>query len=929
MFENIWGPKCQRCGVKNDKQADFCEKCGISLAFNRPAILNDNRWEAASDELAVFFMSRDLKGLFSKPLRVPVGMRAWILQDNKAEDLLEGEYAVESLFDRLNTFFVGKHAEIIITRKSALPVQFVFDDILSADLLPVTVETTLSVLVGDTAAFRNHFMLSPGAVSTAQLQELLKDSVRQIIVESLGTKRLEEMAGVGSLRQELDRKLLSGLQHRFKGVGLAFDQADTLSVRHDRFDEKRRLKGSYWLEYDETRMQVEHLIAMNELYSQDELAKIKAEEEEMRWRYRNAELKQNEADLAHVIRLRELDLYEKIVEAETRGKAIDLNAREQVEFLEQQYNDRRRNREKNLLKDAWREDDSRGEWLHTQEIAKIRHQAELRVAEVEKNEIESLARQRIENILEKLRIEGRIEQAKLIEDETARNQRLAIEAELLFKNRLREHAVLDARNKVAIDEITLSGEIFQLTEARVQAWEDKLLEEKIAEVDRRIGGAETAQRHDGMKCLIQLKEEYELSRLRIKLEELKVTLHEDRERQSIMDAAADKALEREREKQKEERLARQEERSHEIQYWQMFGTLSPEAMIALANKPMLYGKPVTLWDSQASVETKTLKEAVGDLDERLWKLACLENTVEAYKAHLHDDRFHCAHVDTVLVRIVELTKKEKEQNEVKASVVHQGVSVSPHRPSPGDIYTDPFIGMEFVYVQGGSFQMGDMFGDGDDEFSHEQPVHEVCVDDFWMGKYEVTQGEWVKVMGNNPSEFKKGPRYPVEMVSWDDAQDFIAKLNNRSGRGYRLPTEAEWEFAARERGRKVRFGTGKDSIGPVNANFNASNDFKEGYSLAGDYRQETTPVDMFAPNRLGLHDMSGNVWERCSDWYAEDYYSISPRDNPQGPASGSCRVIRGGSWLNYPRNLRAALRNYRDLGNREYHLGFRLVFPLG
>ena len=130
--------------------------------------------------------------------------------------------------------------------------------------------------------------------------------------------------------------------------------------------------------------------------------------------------------------------------------------------------------------------------------------------------------------------------------------------------------------------------------------------------------------------------------------------------------------------------------------------------------------------------------------------------------------------------------------------------VSPSTGSGGKSYTDPVTGMEFVWVQGGCYQTGDTFGDG---YDAEKPVHRVCVDSFWLGKYEVTQGQWAKIMGSNPSRFKKGDNYPVEKVSWDDCQAFIRKLNSRSGKNFRLPYEAEWEYAAREGGKKVRFGS--------------------------------------------------------------------------------------------------------------------------
>ncbi|MBV6341719.1 SUMF1/EgtB/PvdO family nonheme iron enzyme [Candidatus Magnetobacterium casense] len=232
---------------------------------------------------------------------------------------------------------------------------------------------------------------------------------------------------------------------------------------------------------------------------------------------------------------------------------------------------------------------------------------------------------------------------------------------------------------------------------------------------------------------------------------------------------------------------------------------------------------------------------------------------------------------------------------------------------------------DFVLVKGGCYKMGDTFDDG---FVDEKPVHEVCVDDFYMGKYEVTQGQWEKVMGSNPSYFKKGERYPVELVSWDDVQVYISKLNQQTGqtgRKYRLPTEAEWEYACREGGKKVRFGTGTDRINSEIANFNATADYKQPYSDAGEYREQTMPVGSFKANGLGLHDMSGNVWEWVEDWYAGDAYRQHAERNPIYTKAGSNRVVRGCSWSGSPQGVRCAYRRNYTPGSRGNALGFRLV----
>ncbi|HOK06313.1 MAG TPA: formylglycine-generating enzyme family protein [Syntrophales bacterium] len=234
----------------------------------------------------------------------------------------------------------------------------------------------------------------------------------------------------------------------------------------------------------------------------------------------------------------------------------------------------------------------------------------------------------------------------------------------------------------------------------------------------------------------------------------------------------------------------------------------------------------------------------------------------------------------------------------------------------GDAFTDVTTGMSFVFVKGGCYQMGDTFGGGDRD---EKPVHEVCVDDFYIGKYEVTQGQWQRIMGSNPSHFSScGDNCPVENVSWRDVQEFIRKLNNQSGKRYRLPTEAEWEYAARSGGKREKWSGTSDG------------------SSLGDYAWydansggQTHPVGQKRPNGLGLHDMSGNVWEWCQDWYGRNYYSSSGRDNPGGPSSGSNRVYRGGSWFNNAAAARAAYRYGYAPGIRDGHLGFRLALPPG
>jgi len=230
---------------------------------------------------------------------------------------------------------------------------------------------------------------------------------------------------------------------------------------------------------------------------------------------------------------------------------------------------------------------------------------------------------------------------------------------------------------------------------------------------------------------------------------------------------------------------------------------------------------------------------------------------------------------------------------------------------PGQTWTEPTTGMEFVWVPGGCFQMGSPPQEAG-RFDNEGPVHEVCVDGFWMGKYEITQGQWSKVMGGNPSYFKKGERHPVEQVSWNDIKSFISRLSSANpGVKFSLPSEAQWEYACRSGGKPEKYCGGNNVDGLA--------------WYSGNSGSSTHPVGTKSPNGLGLYDMSGNVWEWCEDVYDKNGYSSHSRQNPLSTGGGSYRVFRGGSWISEPRYVRSADRNGGGPGNRGNDLGARLL----
>ena len=227
-----------------------------------------------------------------------------------------------------------------------------------------------------------------------------------------------------------------------------------------------------------------------------------------------------------------------------------------------------------------------------------------------------------------------------------------------------------------------------------------------------------------------------------------------------------------------------------------------------------------------------------------------------------------------------------------------------------DNYTNS-IGMEFVLVPAGSYWMGTEFNPKASD--NEMPQHEVILtEQFYLGKYEVTQSQWEAIMGNNPSKFKKGGNHPVEQVSWDDVRRFVRRINAKERtRKYRLPTEAEWEYACRSGGKNEKY-SGSNSIDRV-----------------GWYNEEWDrghhPVGGKSPNGLGLYDMSGNVWEWVQDVYKETAYDDHTTKNPIYEGSGSGRVGRGGSWGSFAGDVRCAYRFRDGPDNRLNYLGFRLA----
>ena len=220
------------------------------------------------------------------------------------------------------------------------------------------------------------------------------------------------------------------------------------------------------------------------------------------------------------------------------------------------------------------------------------------------------------------------------------------------------------------------------------------------------------------------------------------------------------------------------------------------------------------------------------------------------------------------------------------------------------------VSFNMIKVEGGTFKMGSTNGEG-----RERPVHDVTVSSYYIGQTQVTQALWTEVMGENPSDFV-GDNKPVNRVNWFDCELFLKKLSEITKQQFRLPTEAEWEYAAKggnkSKGYEYAGGNQIENVAWFDENSNG----------------EVHQVTKKKPNELGIYDMSGNVWEWCQDWGERGYYKKSPNRDPQGPSSGTSRVVRGGGRNSIAGNCRIAYRNFNSPDNRRSSIGLRLVLVL-
>ncbi|GAB3458702.1 hypothetical protein GCM10027321_14870 [Massilia terrae] len=563
MFEmfGFGAAECPRCERKNAATSGYCAGCGLTLGAPRnPPLLRDNRWIAGPDELAVFFGVRELSGIFVKTLRVPATSRAYILQGEKATEVPQGEYEIEGFFTRLNHLLRDQHAEILVTRTAALPVEFEFDDLESAEYLKLSARFTVRLQVEHVPAFARHFMTMPGVIGAPQLRELLGAPVRQLALEFLGARSVREMAANGELRAELDERLQGALKLLLAQYGLAAVRVDTLALRHDKYDANRERVASLWLAADERHVQVEHARHLDEMYDAEEWQKIRREEQQGRQRQRRAELSLDQADSMQQVRSREIELYARVAESESRKQAIDRGAEDVVAELEH-----------HLARQGARRGGEVDEWAHLRALARSRMRAELEAQQQEALQARQLAQQRFSHVLLQQQIRNKIEQALAIEDASRRHDEVARlrAAEALAERRARE--LDDEQHTARRQALVLANAARKRELERALEWEEEQAQRRRRELLR----ADALDAEQVRQELSALRRGSELADALARHDKLQRTIDADaRHERAIRDVELDA---------EDRRHAQALDRARmEITRAQSFGELDDTAKLALA-----------------------------------------------------------------------------------------------------------------------------------------------------------------------------------------------------------------------------------------------------------------------------------------------------------------------------------------------------------
>lgn len=579
IVSRIFGDKCDRCGHRNAEDVEFCAHCGVSRAFTRPTILKGNRWDPLDDEVAAYFRFSDLKGLCSTSFYVPTGMRAVVLRTGEGNDyqtLEAGWHAADDLFTKLNNFLRSTHGEVLVFREDPQALKFSFDDILSAELLPLRAALTAQISISNPHLFLRRAMLREGAVTHEMLHVLLNDAVRQALAETLGRRRIEDMARDDQLREHVRIDLEAKLKPLLDPQGLTLLSLSELTLSHERYNQLRELQGRLWLVEQDQQVRDTHARTLDELYNAREWQAIRQKEADLRRRQRLGELQGGEVQLANVLRMLEVDQYENITKARSREDAIRLGAEDQLKVLEHQQHMAQLDRDRALGQRIAAEAGEDEAWHHTQGLARIRRETELEIERISASERSSLARARANNALDELQLKQSLDRTALIEQEQDRKRAAASHLEVQLAIQRRERELNDAEHKVNVEDLGLQQAIRRREALRVQALEDALTAKRISDLEAEARVRAGDQSLDELGRLSNLQ-------LQRRAEKMRQHLDAQRAQADQQERHLDGELRRELERKAQDAAGQAQRRAADAEYLRVLGTVPESALIAQAD----------------------------------------------------------------------------------------------------------------------------------------------------------------------------------------------------------------------------------------------------------------------------------------------------------------------------------------------------------
>lgn len=508
---------CARCEHENRQDSDYCARCGLMLSSPRhDAVLRQQRWLPADDEVAIFFAVQSIDKIAKDHLQIPARARAFILQNQRSVELFAGDYDSAGLRAKTRHFSADLPLEILITRSLPFALHFHFEDLHTVEFLPMQVRCLVRIKIEQVALFARHFMSAPGSITTLQLQEIFEATVRHALQNWLSTKSLREIQDQTELAAQFDTHLLTNLNSHLTLYGFAATQASVQELRHEKLSGDREKLSeqsiSTGLQIDAQRSQLDHAKTADTLYSEREWQKITKQEEQVRLRYRHeemrqqfakdlgwlylkgehdkankrlsrAKLQQDEAERLQTIRLREIELYGQIADAHNRKQATNKNTADTIRELEHRLKEKSEARQNEA-----------DQWLHIRSLARIKMRSESEISQLHCKQAAQLLQQQIEQQIKRNQLEHEIAQSRLIADRDEQKYQIQRLKEKQARLEQHEQELEDERQKNRLINIGIETEVRAREFQRMQAWEEELHQQRTRDLHReeRLKDTDTA-----------------------------------------------------------------------------------------------------------------------------------------------------------------------------------------------------------------------------------------------------------------------------------------------------------------------------------------------------------------------------------------------------------------------------------------------------